>query len=262
MISVIVPVYKVEKYLNKCVESILGQSYLNLEIILVDDGSPDKCGEICDRYAERDKRVKVIHKKNGGVSSARNAGLKIAKGDYISFIDSDDWIDRNMYEELIKIAMKTDADIVEGGYRFWRPWKVEKKTLNGLNTCELKVYTNVEALNELYFGPQRFGGITIMVWNKLYKASLIHDVTFFEGYMNEDLEFTPRILFYAKKIVKYEKDFYTYNIHLGSDSTSGMKNTIWKLESNIIMHKRVMDFFQEHMIDNISFHTAGMYWGG
>ena len=97
-ISVIVPIYKVENYLNRCVESIRKQTYRNLEIILVDDGSPDACGEMCDRYAQEDSRIRVIHKENGGLSDARNAGIEVAAGEYIAFIDSDDWIDDKMYE--------------------------------------------------------------------------------------------------------------------------------------------------------------------
>lgn len=98
-LSVIVPVYKVEPYIHKCVDSILGQTYTNLEVILVDDGSPDNCGKICDEYAAKDKRVKVIHKKNGGLSDARNAGIDISTGDIIGFIDSDDYIEARMYQE-------------------------------------------------------------------------------------------------------------------------------------------------------------------
>lgn len=101
-ISVIVPVYKVENFLDRCVESIVGQTYENLEIILVDDGSPDNCPAMCDKWAEKDGRIKVIHKENGGVSSARNAALDIVSGDYICFVDSDDWIDPGMYEFLYK----------------------------------------------------------------------------------------------------------------------------------------------------------------
>ena len=112
LVSVIVPIYKVEKYLNKCVDSIINQSYKNLEIILVDDGSPDKCGEICDKYAEKDSRVKVIHKENGGLSDARNAGIDIAKGDYLLFVDSDDWITSNICEVLIKNANDNLSDII------------------------------------------------------------------------------------------------------------------------------------------------------
>lgn len=103
LISVIVPVYKVEQYLEKCVNSITAQTYSNLEIILVDDGSPDKCGDICDSLAEKDKRIKVIHKMNGGLSSARNAGIDIATGQYIGFVDSDDFIEPEMYEKLLKL---------------------------------------------------------------------------------------------------------------------------------------------------------------
>ena len=102
-ISVIIPIYKVEKYLNRCVESVVNQSYQNLEIILVDDGSPDNCPKMCDDWAEKDNRIKVIHKENGGLSDARNAGLKVAMGEYISFVDSDDWIAKDFYEVLIRV---------------------------------------------------------------------------------------------------------------------------------------------------------------
>jgi len=111
LISVIIPIYKVEQYLRKCVDSVLLQTYANLEIILVDDGSPDNCGKICDEYAEKDSRIKVIHKANGGVSAARNAGLDIAKGDYIGFVDSDDWIEPNMYEHLLNDLFHSGCDI-------------------------------------------------------------------------------------------------------------------------------------------------------
>ena len=106
MISVIVPIYNVEKYLIKCIESIINQTYKDLEIILVDDGSTDSSGKICDEFATKDNRIKVIHKKNGGLSSARNIGLDICKGNYISFIDSDDYIELDMYEKMIKIIVK------------------------------------------------------------------------------------------------------------------------------------------------------------
>lgn len=262
MISVIIPVFKVEKYLSRCIESILNQTYTSIEVILVDDGSPDECGEICDMYAKKDKRVKVIHKENGGQGSARNAGLNVATGDYISFIDSDDWIDKDMYEELLLVAKKTDADIVEAGYRVFRPWKVENKMLNGINSTEIREYTNIEALKELFFGPQMLDGISVMVWDKLYKSSLFNDnLRFSEGYIAEDLEFTPRALYKANKVVKYEKDFYTYNIHLGKDSSSGLQKSLWKLKSGIVMRKSLMKFFQEHNVEKVSNYTMSMYYG-
>ncbi len=112
-ISVIVPIYKVEEYLHRCIDSIINQTYTNLEIILVDDGSPDNCPMICDEYAKKDSRIRVIHKKNGGLSDARNAGLEIATGEYIGFVDSDDWIHKDMYHILYKNIIEKDADIAE-----------------------------------------------------------------------------------------------------------------------------------------------------
>ena len=112
LISIIIPVYKVEKYLKRCVDSVIGQTYPNLQIILVDDGSPDNCPQICDEYAAQDKRIEVIHQANAGVSNARNNGLKVAKGDYILFIDSDDYIAPDMCEKMLAFAQQTQADIV------------------------------------------------------------------------------------------------------------------------------------------------------
>lgn len=112
LISVVVPIYNVEKYIEKCIDSIINQTYTNLEIILVDDGSPDKCGKICDEYAKRDKRIKVIHKENGGVSSARNIGLDNLNGEYVTFIDADDYISNNYCEELLNALKTENADCV------------------------------------------------------------------------------------------------------------------------------------------------------
>ena len=141
-ISVIVPIYKTEQFLSKCIDSIINQTYKNLEIILVDDGSPDNCPKICDEYAKRDNRIKVIHKENGGLSSARNAGIEIATGDFSAFVDSDDWIDSDMYESLVKLSDEYNADIAECGYRFIRPWKVENKILDGSNTCKTMIFNH------------------------------------------------------------------------------------------------------------------------
>ena len=114
-ISVIIPVYNVEEYLDKCVTSVLNQTYKNLEIILVDDGSPDNCPKMCDEWAKKDKRIKVVHKKNGGLSDARNSGIEVCTGEYIGFVDSDDYIDKQMYKELLKRIESTNSDMVMCG---------------------------------------------------------------------------------------------------------------------------------------------------
>ena len=112
MVTAVVPIYNVEKYLPSCVESILAQTYQNLEIVLVDDGSPDRCGRICDEYAQKDVRIRVIHKENGGLSSARNAGIEACRSEYITFVDSDDFLVADMIEKLLKAAQNEEADIV------------------------------------------------------------------------------------------------------------------------------------------------------
>lgn len=133
-ISIIVPVYKAEPYLRKCIDSILNQTFKDFELILVDDGSPDRCGEICDEYALKDSRIKIIHKENSGRSSARNVGLDIAQGEYIGFVDSDDWIEPDMYEVLYSKAKIESADIIALNYNccigekkyLWSYTKLEK----------------------------------------------------------------------------------------------------------------------------------------
>lgn len=147
LISIIVPVYNVEAYIHQCIKSIIEQSYKNLEIILVDDGSKDKSGKICDDYARKDKRIKVIHKKNGGLSDSRNAGITVATGKYIAFVDSDDWIEKNMYEKMYNECEKFGADICICG--FFREYK--DKTISECNFGE-RVYDTESALEELIKG--------------------------------------------------------------------------------------------------------------
>lgn len=202
LISIIVPIYNVEKYINKCIESILNQTIKNIEIILVDDGSTDKCGVVCDKYAELDKRIKVIHKKNGGLSSARNSGLDIAKGDYIGFVDSDDWIDCNMYKELLHLAYKNNADVVQCEF-------IKTYTeINIINAVKEKVicFTNIEGLNNLY--NERYVP-TVVVWNKLYKSELFNNIKFPLGKLHED-EFTTYKLLYKSIIICNTNKIYYY----------------------------------------------------
>ena len=186
LVSIIVPIYNVEQYLRECIDSIIKQTYKNLEIILVDDGSPDNCGQICDEYAKKDDRIKVIHKENGGLSSARNAGLDIATGEYISFIDSDDYVSNNFIEELYSLCIKCDADIAECDFvKFTDKIEVQKKDK------VIEKYSTIEMQEQIY--TENYIK-TIVVWNKLYKKYLYEKLRFPQGKINED-EFTTYKVF-------------------------------------------------------------------
>lgn len=173
LISVIVPVFNIDKYISKCIESIMEQTYKNLQIILVDDGSTDTSGEICDRYAEKDIRIQVIHKKNGGLVSARNAGLEAAAGAYVGFVDGDDYIDTGFYEILLGDMVKNDVDFVHMGYR--------TEDGNVSRTCgnfETKKYQFTEKsrlyfIEEGIFGKSGTFQITPSIWSKLFKREFI-----------------------------------------------------------------------------------------
>lgn len=202
-ISVIVPIYMVEKYLNRCIKSIVDQTYKNIEIILVDDGSLDLCPKICDEWAKKDDRIKVIHKENGGLSDARNAGLLVATGDYISFIDSDDWIDQDMYTKMIDLFDAYDADIVKCAY---------EKTSKNINTViqpKLEVYKldAIEFQKGLYDGTSKSD---IVVWNKIYKKELFDNLKFPVGKIHEDQFLIPKITLKCKNIVCTNQKYYYY----------------------------------------------------
>lgn len=197
LISVIVPIYNVEKYLRKCIDSILNQTYSNLEIILVDDGSPDGCSKICDEYALKDKRIIVIHKINGGLSSARNAGLDIAKGDYIAFVDSDDWIEPNMYEEMLSFMQSEQLDLVECGINLISDSK-QKLFKQQPNI----IITGKEALRKHLdpYGKSNQMLPRVAVWSKLFKRSFWTQNRFPEGQIHEDYLLTCKALYESKKV--------------------------------------------------------------
>lgn len=150
-ISIIVPIYKVEIYLRKCVDSIVNQTYKNIEILLIDDGSPDNCGIICDEYAKKDERIKVIHKKNGGLSDARNYGIEASSGDYIMFVDSDDYISKDMCEILLKKALENNADIVSCNFKEIYIDNFEEEINKQSIKKSLEIYTNLEVIYKYFF---------------------------------------------------------------------------------------------------------------
>lgn len=214
MISVIVPVYNVERYIRQCVESILEQTYADLEIILVDDGSTDGSGSICDEYKLKDNRVVVIHKCNGGLSEARNAGLDIARGEYIGFVDSDDYIEPDMYEVLYKNCERYAADLAAARFvKFNTQGEVRKNF-----TENIEVFSREEMLRLFIVGDRRYE-ITMSVWDRLYKRELISDLRFPVGKCYEDIVFSTKVIEKSKINVYIDRALYHYRLR--EDSISG-----------------------------------------
>jgi len=208
LISVIVPVYNVKPYLPKCLDSICGQTYTNLEIIVVDDGSTDGSGIICDEYAAKDSRIKVIHQENGGLSVARNKGLDVATGEYIAFVDSDDWIDREMYKELYENLVKQGVDISMCSYIQHYPNRSRAKC----NSGKTHVWTGREAIRELIAGKR----VATMVWDKLYNKSLFDEIRFPDGKIFEDAAIIYKLFAKSGKVSQVEKPYYHYLSRQGS----------------------------------------------
>lgn len=209
LISVIIPVYKVEEYLDVCIESVVNQSYRNLQIILVDDGSPDNSGKICDQWAVKDSRIQVIHKHNGGLSDARNAGLAETAGEYISFIDSDDYVSPFMIEELWMALKSENADIVECNYQ---PFESEYPQLPDRQISKVRTYSPEDALALLLRGEE----FAYPVWNKLYRKGLFETLNFEKGKLHEDVFFTYKAFGTSKRICKVNSTMYFYRQRAGS----------------------------------------------
>lgn len=212
-VSVIIPVYKVEKYLEKCVDSVRRQTFKDLEILLIDDGSPDRCGKICDEFAEKDSRIKVIHQENQGLSAARNVGIDLSTGEYLSFVDSDDWLDIDMIELLMRLSQKYEADITECSYRNIYPDSIMEET-----KCsgEIVIGNSLTALKGMlewkFFKP--------IVPNKLYRRGVFNNTRFQVGKIHED-EFIMHLLYLnAEKIIYADISKYNYN-RCGTDSITG-----------------------------------------
>lgn len=200
MISVIVPVYETEAFLHACVDSILNQTVQDLELLLIDDGSPDQSGAICDEYARRDSRVRVFHTKNHGLSAARNLGLREARGEFIGFVDSDDWIEPDMFEVLLKNIEASGADISVCGLWFEHDNLSEaaKDVVDG-------VFTGAEVISAYLRNH-----IKTWVWNKLYRRDLWEGIDFPAGHVYEDLATTPRLVMKAQIVVSASRCLYHY----------------------------------------------------
>lgn len=211
LISVIIPIYNVEAYLDECIASVIAQTYSNLEIILVDDGSPDNCPQMCDEWAAKDGRIKVIHKENGGISDARNAAIDIATGDYIAFVDSDDWIEPRMYEIMLAALKKENADICACTILSCFP---ERRVAWGFQ--EYTTGNSEKILSLLY----RDTAYPVAIWNKLYRRYLWDDLRFPVGKICEDAFTTYLLVDKASKIVQIPETLYCYRIRENSTMTA------------------------------------------
>lgn len=219
MISIIVPVYKVEKYLPKCIESILNQTYKDLELILIDDGSPDNCPQICDEYAKKDSRIVVVHQKNKGVSAARNAGLNLAKGEYIGFVDPDDFVAPEMYETMSGEMERQQVELAICGYDYFdENGNVDTNRL--YKSRENELLTQKEVMSRFSDMPP---SIRHGVCNKLFKKNLLHEMRFIEGlHSSEDVFFLNEYVLRVKEAVMIHQPFYKNTVREGSATHGGL----------------------------------------
>lgn len=240
-ISVIVPVYKSEKYLDHCVQSILSQTYQDFELILVDDGSPDNSPLLCDKWAENDSRVYVIHKENGGASSARNAGLKIAKGNWIAFADSDDWLDRTALKTLYDLANQYNVPMAIGGMRV-----VQKYTDASIVMKQnAKVLSNADLMSRFF----RLNGEpdTHSVCGAIIRRDILEDYSFIEGRMNEDVETCYYLARKCEAAVYTDAPLYNYFKNIEGVTNSGFsKKKLDLLDIWDIVQKQVEQFTPEY----------------
>lgn len=253
IISVIVPVYNVENYLSACIESIINQTFSDLEIILVNDGSTDRSGEICDEYARKDSRIKVIHKSNAGLSVARNTGLDVAQGSYILFVDSDDYINFDACEMLVKTALREQADIVQGkGIKFKEKNEIQVETGTGRISC----YSNIDALEALF--EYYDSDIRVVAWNKLFHKNLFKRLRFPNNLIYEDTYLIPRLFYEANKVVVV--DYYTYYYRLSENSIMRSSFTLKKLDKLTVL-KENLTFYREINEKNLYNKTLVIYAG-
>lgn len=238
MISIIVPIYNVEKYLRRCINSILGQTYRNLEVILVDDGSPDGCGAICDAYAAKDARVTVIHQKNAGVSAARNAGLACARGEWIGFVDPDDFIAPNMYQEMLDAINATGAELAVCGYNYVdEEGKVDQRRL--YSNAENENLTQKQLMSRFSDMPPT---VRLVAWNKLFRHDLLrkHELKFTEGlHSSEDVLFLMEYAMHVGKAVFVHRALYMNTVRPGSATHGGLK--IDSLADSFAVHDQMYE---------------------
>lgn len=237
LVSVIVPIYNVEQYLEECFDSLLSQTYENTEIILVDDGSPDASGKLADQLKLRDDRVMVVHKKNGGLSDARNAGMKIAKGEYITFVDSDDYLDHSFIETLVALVIENDADIVQCD-------NSRKPDKLGQGSGVVQIMEGGAAFVEL----MKYKVVSPTAWGKLYKRSLFTDngIIFPVGRIHEDTAILYKLIYFAKHVACFNRVLYYYRVNENSIMTASYTDRHY--ESVVKYHDELDEFIVKNDI--------------
>ncbi len=238
LISIIIPVYNTEKYLRRCIDSILNQTYKFIQLILIDDGSSDECGKICDEYQIKDKRIKVIHQENYGQAAARNRGLDAADGDFIAFVDSDDYIEADMMEYLLNNLIEYKADIAVCGIR--------KVNLNGNTAGYFNENLKDFFVFDTYLAMEKLIDNNIMnfsVWDKLYKSKLFEDLWFKEGIIFEDMQLIYQLLDKAEKIVYSAAPKYNYVL---SDNSSLRQDFNLNKMNAVYVYEEIIQFYKDH----------------
>ena len=232
LISIIIPIYNVEKYIINCIESVIRQTYKNIEIILVNDGSIDNCGKICDEYLMKDDRIKVIHKKNGGLSEARNYGIEAASGKYITFIDSDDYVEKKYIESLYQAIKINNVKISQCNIN-----KVNNKSdiIEKLGYINRNVRSGKEMIEDIYNGHW---GENIVAWNKMYSIDLFENIRYPVGKIHEDEYTTYKFLYYTDKVAIVDE--YLYNYRQNEDSIIGRKYNIKRLD--------ILEAFEQRLV--------------
>lgn len=243
-VSVIVPIYKVEKYLKRCVNSIITQTYTNLEIILVDDGSPDSCGEIADDYAKTDSRIKVIHKENGGLSDARNHGMLIATGEFTLFVDSDDWIENVMIEEMVNNSVKYNADIVQTAFYYAYDDYLMFDNRYSSQDDPHAILDN----NSLMFELVKDERVKHFAWGKLYKTGIIKDISFEKGVLFEDVFWQHKVMYRASTYLILNQPMCYYYQRTDSIAANYTLRSLDIIRGLKVMHCFIEEFY-ENLID-------------
>ncbi|AXI10774.1 beta-1,4-galactosyltransferase [Oceanobacillus zhaokaii] len=240
-VSVVVPIYKVEKYIHRCIDSVITQTYSNLEIILVDDGSPDNCGEIVDDYQESDTRIKVIHKKNGGLSDARNHGMMQATGEFTMFVDSDDWLEKNMIELMVDNSIESKADVVQSAFYY----AYEDRLLiddKFYKEADLPVLlTNKVLIYELVINEK----VKNFAWGKLYRTELIKDIPFKKGVLFEDVFWAHKVMQRVNTFLLLHQPLYYYYQRSDSIVATYTPRNLDMIRGQLERHRFIEEFYDE-----------------